>query len=155
MTSRRLKELAQEGIYKGKFDYQTHFFGYEGRCAFPSNFDADYCYSLGYSACLLILHRLSGYIAAIRNLAAPAKDWIPGGIPIVSLMNIEHRHGKDVPVIKKALVNLEGKPFKAFAAAREKWAISSDYRIPGSIQYFGPPSLTDACAITLQLEHHS
>ena len=155
MTARKLKEMAAAGIYKGKFDYQTHFFGYEGRCAFPSNFDADYCYSLGYDACLLIFHRLTGYIAAIRNLSAPAKDWLPGGIPIVSMMNIEHRHGKDKPVIKKALVDLEGRAFKAFAAVRDKWALSSDYRLPGSIQYFGPPAITDVPAIILQLERHS
>lgn len=155
MTSRRLQEMASRGEYAGKFDYQTHFFGYEGRCAFPSNFDTDYCYSLGYDACLLILHGLSGYIAAIRNLAAPAKDWLPGGIPIVSMMNIEHRHGKDKPVIRKALVELEGKPFRAFSEARDAWALSSDYRIPGSIQYFGPPAITDSPAITLQLEQRS
>lgn len=152
MTSRRLREMSSGGAYKGKFDYQTHFFGYEGRCAFPSNFDADYCYSLGYDASLLILHRLSGYIAAIRNLAAPAKEWLPGGIPIVSMMNLERRHGKDKPVIKKALVELEGRPFKVFSEARAAWALSSDYRIPGSIQYFGPPAITDAPATTLQLE---
>ncbi len=155
MTSRRLREMAEKNEYTGKFDYQTHFFGYEGRCAFPSNFDADYCYSLGYDACLLILHSLSGYIAAIRNLAAPAKDWLPGGIPIVSMMNIERRHGKDKPVIKKALVEIEGKPFKAFSEARDAWALSSDYRIPGGIQYFGPPAITDMPAITLQLERNS
>ena len=155
MTSRRLQEMMAVGAYKAKFDYQTHFFGYEGRCAFPTNFDADYCYSLGYDACLLILHGLTGYIAAIRNLSAAPKDWLPGGIPIVSLMNIEHRHGEEKPVIKKAMVELEGKPFKAFAAMRDKWALSSDYRIPGSIQYFGPPSITDTPFITLQLEQRS
>ena len=152
MTSRKLQEMTAVGAYKAKFDYQTHFFGYEGRCAFPTNFDADYCYSLGYDACLLILHGLTGYIAAIRNLAAAPKDWLPGGIPIVSLMNIEHRRAEEKPVIKKALVELEGKPFKAFSAMRDKWALSSDYRIPGSIQYFGPPSITDTPSITLQLE---
>ncbi len=155
MTSCRLQEMTAIGAYKAKFDYQTHFFGYEGRCAFPTNFDADYCYSLGYDACLLILHGLTGYIAAIRNLAAAPKDWLPGGIPIVSLMNIEHRHGEEKPVIKKAMVELEGKPFKAFAAMRDKWALLSDYRIPGSIQYFGPPSITDTPFITLQLEQRS
>lgn len=155
MTSRKLKEMAAAGVYKGKFDYQTHFFGYEGRCAFPSNFDADYCYSLGYDACLLILHGLTGYIAAIRNLAAQPKEWLPGGIPIVSMMDIERRYGKEKPVIKKALIDIEGKPFKAFAAVRDKWSLSSDYRIPGSIQYFGPPAITDAVSITLQLERHS
>jgi len=155
MTSRRLNEMALAGEYTGKFDYQTHFFGYEGRCAFPSNFDANYCYSLGYDACLLILHKLSGYIATIQNLTAPQKEWLPSGIPIVSMMNIEHRHGKDKPVIKKALVELDGKPFKAFAAMRDGWAVSSNYRIPGSIQYYGPPSITDLPPLTLKLENQT
>ncbi|MCX7775703.1 MAG: diphosphate--fructose-6-phosphate 1-phosphotransferase [Spirochaetaceae bacterium] len=155
MVSRELKAMKDAGLYTGKFDYQTHFFGYEGRCAFPSNFDADYCYSLGMSACILLLNGLTGYIAALRNLTAPAREWIPGGIPLVSMMNLEKRHGKEKPVIKKALVNLEGRPFKTFASIRDKWALSSDYRIPGSIQYFGPPSITDLPTITLQLEHQS
>lgn len=152
MVKERLAMLANEGSYSGKFDYQTHFMGYEGRCAFPSNFDADYCYSLGNAAFLLALNGYSGYIASIRNLTAPASEWIPGGIPLVSMMNIERRHGKDKPVIKKALVELDGKPFKHFAEQRGKWALSSDYRIPGSIQFFGPPAVTDATTITLQLE---
>lgn len=152
MVKERLATLSKEGSYRGKFDYQTHFMGYEGRCAFPSNFDADYCYSLGNAAFLLALNGYSGYIASIRNLTAQASEWIPGGIPLVSMMNIERRHGKDKPVIKKALVELDGKPFKHFAEQRAKWALSSDYRIPGSIQFFGPPAVTDATTMTLQLE---
>ncbi|HEY9054670.1 MAG TPA: diphosphate--fructose-6-phosphate 1-phosphotransferase [Rectinemataceae bacterium] len=152
MVKARLGQMAARGDYKGKFDYQTHFMGYEGRCAFPTNFDADYCYSLGYTACLLGADSRSGYIATIRDLAKPAERWIPGGIPLVSMMNIERRHGADKPVIKKALVELEGKPFKAFAALRSDWALSSDYRLPGSIQYFGPPAVTDEPSIILRLE---
>ncbi len=152
MVKERLAVMAAEGRYKGKFDYQTHFMGYEGRCAFPTNFDADYCYSLGFTAFLLALYGLSGYIASIRNLAAPAAEWIPGGIPLVSMMNIERRHGSDKPVIRKALVELEGKAFKAFASQREAWSLSSNYRLPGSIQYFGPPAVTDMPSILLQIE---
>lgn len=152
MVKERLAAMTAQGAYKGKFDYQTHFMGYEGRCAFPTNFDADYCYSLGYTAFLLALNGLSGYIASIRNLAAPASEWLPGGIPLVSMMNIERRHGADKPVIRKALVELEGKPFKLFAAQRKLWSTSSDYRLPGSIQYFGPPAVTDLPSILLQLE---
>ena len=152
MVQARLAKMKEEGSYKGKFDYQTHFMGYEGRCAFPSNFDADYCYSLGFTAYLLSLYGFSGYIASIRNLASPASEWIPGGIPLVSMMNIEHRHGADKPVIRKALVELQGKPFQYFAGQRDKWALSSDYRLPGSIQYFGPPAVTDATTLTLQIE---
>ena len=152
MVRARLGKLAEEGSYKGKFDWQTHFMGYEGRCAFPTNFDADYCYSLGFTACLLALYGFSGYIASIRNLSAPANEWIPGGIPLVSMMNIEHRHGSDKPVIRKALVELDGKPFAEFAGQRDKWALSSDYRLPGPIQYFGPPAVTDMPSLILQIE---
>jgi pyrophosphate--fructose-6-phosphate 1-phosphotransferase len=152
MVKEKLWKMSAEGSYKGKFDYQTHFMGYEGRCAFPTNFDADYCYSLGITAYLLALYGFSGYIASIRNLAAPAAEWIPGGIPLVSMMNIEHRHGTDKPVIRKALVELDGKPFRTFAEQRNKWALSSDYRLPGSIQYFGPPAVTDMPSIILQIE---
>ena len=152
MVRQRLSKAAAEGLYSGKFDYQSHFLGYEGRCAFPTNFDADYCYSLGFTAYLLALNGFTGYIASIRNLASPASEWIPGGIPLVSMMNIEHRHGSDKPVIKKALVELDGKPFRHFAAQRDKWALSSDYRLPGGIQYFGPPAITDAPSLTLQIE---
>lgn len=152
MVREKLAKLAVKGDYKGKFDYQTHFMGYEGRCAFPTNFDADYCYSLGFTAYLLALYGFSGYIASIRNLAAPAREWIPGGIPLVSMMNIEHRHGSDKPVIRKALVELDGKPFKYFSERRDKWALSSDYRLPGSIQYFGPPAVTDMPSLIIQIE---
>ncbi len=152
MAREKLSKMKSEGTYAGKFDWQTHFMGYEGRCAFPTNFDADYCYSLGFDAYLLALYGFSGYIASIRNLAAPAEAWIPGGIPLVSMMNLERRHGADKPVIRKALVELEGKPFMYFASQRDKWALSSDYRLPGGIQYFGPPAITDSPPITLQLE---
>ena len=152
MTARRLSELASAGSYKGKFDSQTHFMGYEGRCAFPSNFDADYCYSLGFTACLLAAHKKSGYLSSVRNLAAPASEWVPGGVPLVSMMNIERRHGADKPVIRKALVELDGKPFRYFATQRAAWAVHADYRIPGSIQFFGPPAVTDAPSITLTME---
>lgn len=152
MVRAKLAKLAAEGAYKGKFDWQTHFMGYEGRCAFPTNFDADYCYSLGFTAYLLALYGFSGYIASIRNLSAPTSEWIPGGIPLVSMMNIEHRHGSDKPVIKKALVELDGKPFSQFAEQRDKWALSSDYRLPGPIQYFGPPAVTDMPSLILQIE---
>ncbi|MDP2791837.1 MAG: diphosphate--fructose-6-phosphate 1-phosphotransferase [Rectinemataceae bacterium] len=152
MVKARMAEMAKAGTYTGKFDWQNHFFGYEGRCAFPSNFDADYCYSLGYTAFALAANRLSGYLSSVRNLASSAVEWISGGVPLVSLMNMERRHGEDKPVIRKALVELDGKPFLEFAAHREKWALSSDYRIPGGIQYFGPAVLTDCPTMTLALE---
>jgi pyrophosphate--fructose-6-phosphate 1-phosphotransferase len=152
MAEKRLAALAASGSYKGKFAWQNHFFGYEGRCAFPSNFDADYCYSLGYTAFVLAASSLTGYISSVRNLTAPAAQWEAGGIPLVSMMNMERRHGSDKPVIKKALVELDGKPFKEFAAHRDEWALSSDYRVPGGIQYFGPSELADKPTITLVLE---
>ncbi len=152
MVKARLAELAKEGAFKGKFDFQTHFFGYEGRCAFPSNFDADYCYSLGYTAFLLAASGLSGYIASVKRLSSPAAEWEAGGVPLVSMMNIERRHGEDRPVIRKALVDLSGAPFREFAARRSAWALSSDYRVPGGMQYFGPSELTDRPTATLLLE---
>lgn len=152
MVKARLAELSKAGSYKGKFDWQTHFLGYEGRCAFPSNFDADYCYSLGYTAFALIAAGLSGYLSSVKNLSAPAEEWVSGGVPLVSMMNIERRHGSDKPVIKKALVELDGAPFKAFAAARAAWAKSSDFRVPGPMQYFGSPEVTDRPTETLLLE---
>jgi pyrophosphate--fructose-6-phosphate 1-phosphotransferase len=152
MVKSRLAELAKAGSYTGKFDWQTHFLGYEGRCAFPSNFDADYCYSLGYTASALVAAGLSGYLSSVRNLSAPADRWTAGGVPLVSMMNIERRHGQDKPVIRKALVELDGAPFKAFAAARDGWALSSDFRVPGPMQYFGPPEVTDRPTETLLLE---
>jgi len=152
MVRDRLTSMAAAGAYSGKFDYQTHFLGYEGRCAFPSNFDADYCYGLGLTACALAASGLSGYIASLRNLAEGADRWEAGGLPLVSLMNMERRHGSDKPVIKKALVELDGAPFREFAAHRAEWALSSDYRVPGGIQYFGPAALTDRPTATLLLE---
>jgi len=138
--------------YKGKFATQVHFFGYEGRCAAPSNYDADYCYSLGYTASCLILAGKTGYIASVRNTTAPAEQWIAGGIPITMMMNMERREGKLKPVIRKALVELDAAPFKTFAAQRDQWALSTDYVYPGPIQYFGPSEVCDQPTITLQLE---
>jgi pyrophosphate--fructose-6-phosphate 1-phosphotransferase len=152
MVKVRMAALAAEGRYKASFDFQTHFLGYEGRCAFPSNFDADYCYSLGYVAFLLAASGLTGYLASVRNLASPASEWIAAGVPIAAMMNMERRHGSEKPVIRKALVELGGSPFKAFASRRAEWALSSDYRVPGAIQYFGPSALTDATTETLRLE---
>ena len=152
MVAARLKELAAEGRYNGKFSAQTHFFGYEGRCAAPSNFDADYCYSLGFTAAALIGAGRTGYMASVRNNTKGADNWIAGGIPITMMMNMEHRHGADKPVIRKALVELDGKPFKAFAAARETWAVETDYVYPGPIQYFGPSEVCDLMTKTLELE---
>jgi pyrophosphate--fructose-6-phosphate 1-phosphotransferase len=152
MARARLKDLGKASAYKGKFDYQTHFFGYEGRCGFPSNFDADYCYSLGYTAFVLASSGLTGYLSSVKNLTAGADKWVAGGVPLVSMMNMERRHGADKPVIKKALVELDGAPFKEFASKRGHWAESSDYRLPGPIQYFGPSELTDRPTQTLILE---
>ncbi len=152
MVESRLKELKNEGKFKGKFSSQNHFFGYEGRCAFPSNFDADYCYSLGYTAFLLIASGVTGYISSVKNLAAPAEQWIAGGIPLTMMMNMEQRHGKLKPVIKKALVELEAKPFKAFAKNREEWAIKTSYTYPGAIQYYGPDEVCNQPTMTLKLE---
>jgi pyrophosphate--fructose-6-phosphate 1-phosphotransferase len=152
MTASKLADLKEEGKYKGSFSALAHFFGYEGRCAFPSNFDADYCYSLGFSAFVLIASGLTGYIASVRNLTAPADQWIAGGIPLTMMMDMEHRQGADKPVIRKALVELDGKPFKAFAAQRETWKVKTSFVYPGSVQYFGPPEICDQPTITLRLE---
>ena len=140
------------GSYKGKFSALHHFLGYEGRCAFPSNFDADYCYSLGYNAAMLIQYGYTGYLSKVSNLQAPAEEWVAGGMPITKMMNIERRHGADKPVIRKALVELEGAPFKFFAANREKWAVETSFVYPGAIQYFGPSEVCDQPTITLALE---
>ena len=131
---------------------QTHFFGYEGRCAAPSNYDADYCYSLGYNAAALIGAGRTGYLSSVRNTVADASEWIAGGIPITMMMNVERRHGEDKPVIRKALVELEGAPFKYFVSCREKWAVETDYVYPGPIQYFGPSAVCDQITKTLELE---
>ena len=140
------------GTYNGKFSAQHHFLGYEGRCAFPSNFDADYCYSLGYNAFMLIQYGYTGYLSKISNLQNPAEEWVAGGMPITKMMNIERRHGADKPVIRKALVELEGAPFKFFAANREKWAVETSFVYPGAIQYFGPSEVCDQPTRTLALE---
>ena len=152
MVSNRLQEWKSEGKYTGKFSAQVHFFGYEGRCAAPSNYDADYCYSLGYTAACLIDAGKTGYMSSVRNTTAPADKWIAGGIPITMMMNMERRHGEMKPVIQKALVKLDGKPFKTFAANRDYWATATDYVYPGPIQYFGPTEVCDEPTKTLQLE---
>jgi len=152
MISSRLSELRQQGDYIGKFSAQSHFFGYEGRCAFPSNFDADYCYSLGYNAFALISFGLTGYLSSVRNLTSPAQDWIAGGIPLTMMMNMEKRHGEMKPVIQKALVKLDGPVFKRLEENREDWAMNDRYLFPGAVQYFGPSSVCDITTVTLQLE---
>ena len=152
LVEARLKELKKEGKYDGKFNALHHFFGYEGRCAFPSNFDSDYCYSLGYNAFMLIQAGCTGYLSSIRNLSKPATEWKAGGMPITKMMNIERRHGEDKPVIKKALVELDGKPFKYFAENRDVWAVDTCFTFPGAIQYYGPESVCDLTTVTLKLE---
>jgi pyrophosphate--fructose-6-phosphate 1-phosphotransferase len=153
MVEDRLREMRNEGTYKGKFSTQNHFFGYEGRCAFPSNFDADYCYTLGYTAFLLIAAGLTGYISSVRHLSKPVNEWIAGGVPLTMMMNMEQRHGKLKPVIKKALVELDGNPFRSFAKKREEWAVKTSFTFPGAIQYYGPDSVANRPTITLELEH--
>ena len=140
------------GTYTGKFAPLHHFLGYEGRCAFPSNFDADYCYSLGYNAAILIQYGYTGYLSKVSNLSKPAEEWVAGGMPITKMMNIERRHGADKPVIRKALVELEGKPFKFFEENRAKWAVETCYVYPGAIQYWGPSEVCDTTTKTLALE---
>lgn len=153
MVAKRLAQLKAEGKFKGKFSAINHFFGYEGRCAIPSNFDADYTYSLGYTASVLISEGKTGYMSSVQNLTAPASEWIAGGVPITMMMNMEKRHGKMKPVIQKALVLLDGAPFKYFAAQRESWADEkSSYVYPGPIQYYGPTEVCDQPTKTLQLE---
>ena len=152
MVGNRLAEWKEEGKYVGKFATQVHFFGYEGRCAAPSNYDADYCYSLGYTAAGLIGSGKTGYMSSVRNTTAPAAEWIAGGVPITMMMNMEERHGKMKPVIQKALVKLDGAPFKEFAKHRDAWARNTDYVYPGPIQYFGPTEVCDLPTKTLQIE---
>ncbi|MBO6251185.1 MAG: diphosphate--fructose-6-phosphate 1-phosphotransferase [Muribaculaceae bacterium] len=154
MVGKRLAQMKKEGTYVGKFAALHHFFGYEGRCADPSNFDADYCYGLGYNAAQLINCGATGYMSSIRNLTKPSAQWVAGGIPITMMMNMEHRNGKNKPVIKKALVDLEGKPFKAFAAMRDEWALNTCYTYPGPIQYFGPEEVCDQPSRTLYYEQN-
>ena len=152
MVGNKLHDWKKEGIFKGKFATQVHFFGYEGRCAAPSNYDADYCYSIGFTAACLINSGKTGYMSSVRNTTAPADKWIAGGIPITMMMNMERRHGEMKPVIQKALVKLNGAPFREFAANRDFWAASTDYVYPGPIQYFGPTEVCDEPTKTLQLE---
>ena len=153
MTEKHLEKLKAKGKYKGKFSALGHFFGYEGRCAFPTNFDANYCYSLGFSAFVLIASGLTGYISNVKNLVAPVNEWIAGGVPLTMMMNMEQRHGSKKPVIKKALVELDGEPFKAFAKARSEWAEKTMFLCPGAVQYYGPAEVCDQPTKTLKLEH--
>ena len=152
MAAKRLAKLKAEGKYKGKFSPLSHFFGYEGRCAIPSNFDADYTYSLGYTAAILISEGKTGYMSSVRNLTAPADQWIAGGVPITMMMNMERRNGKMKPVIQKALVRLDGAPFKYFEKHRKSWANETSYIYPGPIQYYGPAEVCDQPSKTLMLE---
>ena len=152
MVAVKLAAWKAEGKFNGKFAAQHHFFGYEGRCAAPSNYDADYCYALGTSAAELVANGKTGYMAIVKNTTAPAEEWIAGGVPITMMMNMERRHGKMKPVIRKALVDLEGAPFKAFAAQREAWAEQTAFVYPGPIQYWGPAEVCDRCTMTLALE---
>ena len=155
MIEEKLALLKKEGKFSGKFSTQSHFFGYEGRCAFPSNFDADYCYSLGFNAFALINFGLTGYLSSVRNLTEPASKWIAGGVPLTMMMNMERRHGEMKPVIKKALVELDGPVFKKLESNREDWALNDRYLFPGAVQYFGPASVCDITTVTLQLESAS
>ena len=155
MVANRLQGLAEKGQYDGKFSALHHFFGYEGRCADPTNFDADYCYALGFNAAQLIKSGVTGYMSSIRNLTKPSVQWIAGGIPITMMMNMERRHGEMKPVIQKALVKLDGGPFKKFAAKREKWAKETSYVYPGPIQYFGPAEVCDLPPMTLVYEQQA
>ena len=152
MVKKELDKRKAAGTYKGKFGSQHHFFGYEGRCAFPSNFDADYCYSLGYNAFMLIQYGYTGYLSKVSNISKPAEEWVAGGMPITKMMNMERRNGEDKPVIRKALVELDGKPFKFFEANREKWAVETAFTYPGAIQYYGPAEVCDLTTRTLALE---
>ncbi len=152
MVANKLAAWKAEGKYTGKFNPQHHFFGYEGRCAAPSNYDADYCYALGYTASQLIASGKTGYMSSVRNTTAPAAEWVAGGIPITMMMNMERRHGEMKPVIQKALVDLNGAPFKTFASKRDEWANETCYVYPGPIQYFGPTEVCDQTTITLALE---
>ncbi len=153
MVGRRLDEMKAEGKFVGKFAALHHFFGYEGRCADPSNFDADYCYALGFNAACLINSGVTGYMSSVRNLTKPSVQWIAGGIPITMMMNMERRHGEMKPVIQKALVRLDDAPFLKFASKRDEWAKNTCYMYPGPIQYFGPAEVCDQPSMTLKYEH--
>ncbi|MDD5895390.1 MAG: diphosphate--fructose-6-phosphate 1-phosphotransferase [Prevotellaceae bacterium] len=152
MVGKKLAQWKKDGLFSGKFSTQHHFFGYEGRCAAPSNFDADYCYSLGFNASMLIAAGKTGYMSSVKNTSKPVDEWIAGGIPITMMMNMEKRNGQMKPVIRKALVELDGKPYKYFVAHRTKWARETDFVYPGPIQYFGPAEVCDQPTKTLKLE---
>ena len=152
LVADKLEQRRKEGKYNGKFKTQHHFFGYEGRCAFPSNFDADYCYSLGYNAFMLIQYGYTGYLSKVSNLSRPAEEWVAGGMPITKMMNMERRNGEDKPVIRKALVDLNGNPFKYFEAHRKEWSENTCFTFPGAIQYYGPTEVCDLTTRTLALE---
>ena len=152
MVANKLAAWKKEGKFNGKFSALHHFFGYEGRCAAPSNYDADYCYALGTSAAMLMANGKTGYMAIVKNTTAPAAEWIAGGVPITMMMNMEKRNGEMKPVIKKALVRLDGAPFKEFASRRNQWARETCFVYPGPIQYFGPTEVCDQATKTLQLE---
>ncbi|HLW10228.1 MAG TPA: diphosphate--fructose-6-phosphate 1-phosphotransferase [Fermentimonas sp.] len=152
MVGKKLKKWAEEGKYDGKFATISHFFGYEGRCAAPSNYDTDYCYSLGYTAAMLAATGKTGYMSSVKNTTSPAEKWVAGGVPITMMLNLERRHGEMKPVIQKALVELDGEPFKYFKSKRDSWALETDYVYPGPIQYFGPTEVCDQPSKTLQLE---
>ena len=152
MVAKKLNAWKNAGKFSGKFAAQHHFFGYEGRCAAPSNYDADYCYALGTSAAQLVANGKTGYMAIVKNTTAPAEEWVAGGVPITMMMNMERRNGEMKPVIRKALVRLDGAPFKEFAAHREEWAENTCFVYPGPIQYFGPTEVCDQCTMTLKLE---
>ncbi len=153
MVGVKLAEWKKEGFFVGKYAAQHHFFGYEGRCAAPSNFDADYCYALGTSAAMLIACDKTGYMALVKHLTEKSEDWVPGGVPLTMMMNMERRNGKLNPVIRKALVNLNGRPFQAFAARREEWARKTCYLYPGPVQYWGPSDVCDQTTLTLRLDN--
>ena len=152
MVATKLAAWKEEGRFTGKFSPLTHFFGYEGRCAMPSNFDADYCYALGRTAACLIASGVTGYMSSVQNLTAPAAEWIAGGIPTTMMMNMERRHGEMKPVIQKALVDLQGKPFAYFVANRAQWAKDTCFIYPGPIQFYGDLELCDQPSRTLALE---
>ncbi len=155
MLKTKLYEMKQQGVYTGKFSDQSHFFGYEGRCAFPSNFDSNYCYALGYNAFALIQFGLTGYLSSVKNLTEAPENWVAGGVPLTMMMNMEKRHGHMKPVIQKALVKLDGPVFKKLEQNRESWALEDKYIFPGAIQYFGPSEVADITTQTLKLEHEA
>lgn len=150
MVKKELDTRKKQGTFKGKFNAVHHFFGYEGRAGFPSNFDANYCYALGATAALLISEKLTGFICAIQGLSRPVEDWKISALPITSLMRLEARQGKSKPVIEKAFVDLKDKPFLYLQRHRESWAGEDNYRFPGPIQFYGESDLIDSIPLTLQ-----